>query len=38
MFLGNPKVTGCRITEIVGAKTTLTGVYEINLTGSASLG
>jgi len=36
--LGNPKLTGGSTTEIVEAKTVLTRVYNIPLTGSARLG
>jgi len=36
--LGNPKLTGGRITEIVEAKTMLTQVCEITITGSGPLG
>jgi len=36
--LGNPKLTGGSITEIADAKTALTRVHEIPLTGSAPLG
>jgi hypothetical protein len=38
MCLGNPKRNGGSITEFVEAKTKITGVYEITLTDSASLG
>jgi hypothetical protein len=36
--LGNPKLNGGSITEIGEAKTTLTLVYEITLTGSVPVG
>jgi len=38
IYLGNPKLTIGNITEIDEAKTTLTRVCEITLTGSAPLG